>query len=98
MTSARPTTKSTKRTTTGSGLADAFTFFLDDNKRQHSLLVDLCTDELGQSHLFDGWSKSDKVSPSILRQMGDQLEALDNSYPGGLRAYILEAKKLLSGG
>jgi hypothetical protein len=79
------------------GMANALSLFMDDNKKQHGLLVDLCSEELGQSHLFAEWNKSDKVSPSVLRQMGDQLEVLDNAYPGGLREYILNAKKLLEG-
>jgi hypothetical protein len=86
-----------KKDTMPEGLANALTFFMNDNQTQHKLLVDLCSKELGQTHLFEEWNKSDKVSPSVLRQMGDQLEQLDKAYPGGLRDYILKAKKLLEG-
>jgi hypothetical protein len=80
------------------GLANALTFFLDeDSKEQHELLVDLCSKELGQTHLFEEWSDAKHVSPSLIRQMADQLLELDKAYPGGLRAYILNAKKLLKG-
>ena len=69
--------------------------FLSDN--QQKLMLDLCSEELGQSHLFEGWSEAEKVSPSVLRQMGNQLESLNESIPGGLRQYILSAKRLLKG-
>ena len=69
--------------------------FLSDS--QQKLMLDLCSEELGQSHLFEGWSEAEKVSPSVLRQMGNQLESLNESIPGGLRQYILNAKRLLKG-
>ena len=80
------------------GLANALNFFLDeDSQEQHKLLVDLCSQELGQTHLFERWKDARNVSPSLIRQMADQLLQLDKAYPGGLRAYILNAKKLLKG-
>lgn len=79
------------------GLANVQAFFPDEGeKAQRELLLDLCSEELGQSHLFEHSSGTDDIGPSI-RRMGAQLEELDNAYPGGLRAYILNAKKLLKG-
>ena len=78
-----------------SGLKNAISFFL--TAEQQKLMLDLCSEELGQSHLFEAWDEAEKVSPSVLRQMVSQLESLDASYPGGLREYILTAKRLLEG-
>jgi hypothetical protein len=66
-----------------------------------ALLLDLLTsDDLGdQSHLFQEFPKvfqgadiADKI-----RSMAQQLKKLNQGYPGGLRAYILNAKQLLKG-
>jgi hypothetical protein len=79
------------------GIKKAFSSHL--STKQTILMLDLCYSEYGQLHLFEKWdqSKSDKVSPAVLRQMANQIMSLDNSYPGGLRAYIKTAKKLLAG-
>ena len=75
------------------GLAQTLDIF--ENNEIKELLTSLCSNKLGQSHLFDKWGKSDKISPAALRQMGNQLHALDKSYPGGLRSYILKAKTVM---
>lgn len=68
-----------------------------DSPKQHALIKDLCSEELGQSHLFEKWIAAGSVPPSEIRDLASQLESLDKSYPGGLRSYILKAKKLLKG-
>jgi UDP-sugar pyrophosphorylase len=84
---------------------------LRDNPKQVALLKDLCSDELGQQHIFDGYRKavdaagdpdaslSSSSSPSSLnnkvRSLAKQLSKLNSTYPGGLRSYIDKAKKLL---
>lgn len=79
------------------GIKTAFSSHL--SSKQTMLMLDLCSSEYGQLHLFEKWdeSKPDKVSPAVLRQMATQIESLDASYPGGLREYIKTAKKLLAG-
>jgi hypothetical protein len=79
------------------GVKKAFSSHL--SSKQTLLMLDLCSSEYGQLHLFEKWdqSKSDKVSPAVLRQMANQIESLDASYPGGLKKYINTAKKLLAG-
>jgi len=63
---------------------------------QSDLCRILCL-ELGQAHLFENWGKGDKdASPAVKRRMIDQLIALDNAHPTGLKGYINNAKKLLS--
>jgi len=63
---------------------------------QSDLCRILCL-ELGQAHLFENWGKGDKdASPAVKRRMIDQLLALDNAHPTGLKGYINTAKKLLS--
>jgi UDP-sugar pyrophosphorylase len=69
---------------------------LDDiiaDVKQLLLLKDLCSDELGQSHLLDGYRKTASIDG--IRQLANQLTKLNDSYPGGLRGYILTARKLL---
>eukprot|EP00934_Nitzschia_sp_Nitz4_P008011 Nitzschia sp. Nitz4//scaffold165_size50357//3008//5415//NITZ4_007013-RA/size50357-processed-gene-0.1-mRNA-1//1//CDS//3329538108//8001//frame0 len=63
---------------------------------QFELVKDLCSEELGQTHLFEKWLGEDDVPASEIRGFSASLEKLNKSYPGGLRAYILNAKKLLS--
>ena len=70
----------------------ALQLLLKESKQQHDLLNDLCSAELGQSHLLDAWTNNDT---NKLRQLGAQLEKLDAAYPGGLRQYIAKARKLL---
>ena len=60
---------------------------------QRNLLQDLCSEEFGQLHLLDAYSKDGK--DEYLRGMCEQLLKLDGGYPGGLRSYIKKAKKLL---
>jgi UDP-sugar pyrophosphorylase len=60
---------------------------------QEELARKLCSEELGQSHLFETWSDA---SPSVKRQFASQLEELDKAYTdGGLEGYIKNAKQLL---
>jgi hypothetical protein len=84
-------------TSVPAGVTKAFSSHLSSNQKQ--LMVDLCSSEYGQLHLFEKWdqTKADKVSPAMLRQMANQIMSLDESYPGGLREYIKTAKKLLAG-
>ena len=63
----------------------------DNSERE--LLEDLCSEELGQSHLLDGYSNG--VDDDRLRSLCSQLIKLNRGYPGGLRSYILKARKLL---
>ena len=46
----------------------------------------------GQTHLFEGWdlAEEDKVEAFF-----DQLQKLEDVYPGGLVAYVNQAKRLL---
>ncbi|KAL3919700.1 MAG: hypothetical protein SGPRY_005536 [Prymnesium sp.] len=55
-----------------------------------SLLV-----ELGQTHLTDCWPSLPEEHPDKARFYA-QLEQLDASYPGGLTAYVTNARKLLA--
>lgn len=57
------------------------------SSEQADLIEDLCSEELGQSHLF--------TTGANIKELAAQLEKLDGSYPGGLRSYILKAKELL---
>lgn len=84
-------------TSVPAGVQKAFSSHL--SPKQTELMLDLCSIECGQLHLFEKWdqSKPDKVSPAVLRQMANQIESLDESYPGGLREYIKTAQKLLAG-
>jgi len=60
---------------------------------QRELIKKLCTEELGQAHIFKDWAT---LSPAIRREVMEELEALDGSYKnGGLEGYIKTAKKLL---
>jgi UDP-sugar pyrophosphorylase len=57
------------------------------------LVQKLCSEELGQSHLFEAWSDA---TPKMQRQCAEQLEDLDKAYTdGGLAGYIKNAKGLL---
>ena len=69
----------------------------DSNSREYNLVVDLTSNELGQSHLFDKWKTLNDEDLDLLHDFLDQLVQLDEAYPGGLRQYILKAKKLLEG-
>ena len=54
-------------------------------------------EELGQGHLFAQWSKdggSDAKANEA--RFFEQIEALDASYPGGLKAYVANARQLLA--
>ena len=64
----------------------------DDTQR--ALLEDLCSVELGQSHLLDAYCQGD-ADDDKLRGLCSQLLKLNGGYPGGLRSYIEKAKKLL---
>ena len=60
---------------------------------EEQLLVNLLLD-LGQDHVFDGWDHkgvNDDCKHALLAQVG----RLDRGYPGGLRGYISNARKLL---
>ncbi len=63
----------------------------DDAER--ALLEALCSEEFGQSHLLDAFSKDGDSEK--LRGLSQQLLKLDGGYTGGLRSYITKAKKLL---
>jgi hypothetical protein len=68
----------------------------DDTQR--ALLEDLCSEELGQSHLLDAYCAQDggaDADADKLRGLCSQLLKLNGGYPGGLRSYIEKAKKLL---
>jgi UDP-sugar pyrophosphorylase len=62
---------------------------------QKDLIQKLCSEELGQSHLFETWSDA-TCTPEMQRQCAEQLEDLDKAYTdGGLEGYINNAKVLL---
>lgn len=70
------------------------------NDFERELLEDLCSEELGQSHLLDGYGNGDGGNGSgsddgNLRSLCSQLIKLNRGYPGGLRSYILKARILL---
>ena len=50
--------------------------------------------ELGQSHLFEHWPV--EGADADKRRQLDQLRTLDGQYPGGLKAYVANARRLLS--
>lgn len=61
---------------------------------QKTLLQKLNSDELGQSHLFEGWGS---LSSADRKAVAEQIEALDKAYNnGGLAGYIGNARKLLA--
>lgn len=62
---------------------------------QADLCKILCSEELRQSHLFRDWGAGSDASPAVKRLFVEQLEALDNSYPTGLKGYIENARELL---
>lgn len=72
------------------GLERALKVLETTSTKQHSLVLDLTSEEFGQSHMFDKWKNDESI-----KELGDQLEQLDAAYPGGLRQYIVKAKKLL---
>lgn len=60
---------------------------------QKKLVQELCSDKLGQSHLFQAWADA---STDQQRACATQLEDLDKAYAdGGLAGYIENAKVLL---
>jgi UDP-sugar pyrophosphorylase len=63
-------------------------------KKQRALLTSLCSNELGQSHLFQNWTSStaDDVSK---REFVEQLENINDSYPTGIAGYVQNARVLL---
>lgn len=66
--------------------------WLTEHPAGRALVVSLIK-ELDQAHLFSQWaldSDEDKKKEMVL-----QLLQLDQQYPGGLKAYISNAKKLL---
>ena len=48
----------------------------------------------GQSHLYSSWPKAG-VDDDKKTQLLEQIAHLDSNYPGGLKAYIASARKLL---
>jgi hypothetical protein len=82
----------------GKGSEKALKFLQDSSSTQHGFLSDLTSEALGQAHLFDGLDDlGDEEFATRLKELGNQLEELDSAYPGGLRQYILKARKLLEG-
>jgi hypothetical protein len=73
--------------TMGKGLDKALAFFTVNNPRQHQLISDLTSEELGQAHLFDAWDNVEDNTEKLI-EMGKQLDQLNSAYPGGLR-YVL---------
>jgi UDP-sugar pyrophosphorylase len=72
-------------------LKDEYLSNLTDSQKE--LLESLSSDDLGQSHLFEGW---DKLSPEERKGVAEQIEALDKAYNnGGLAGYIRNARTLL---
>ena len=53
-------------------------------------------DELGQGHLFAQWSEGGDSAKANEARFFEQMEALDASYPGGLKAYVANARQLLA--
>ena len=54
-------------------------------------------DELGQGHLFAQWSEAgDSAAKANEARFYEQMAALDASYPGGLKAYVANARQLLA--
>ena len=52
-------------------------------------------EELGQQHLFEGWAPEGNDTAQKLAMLA-QLEALNGQYPGGLAAYVGNARRLLA--
>lgn len=72
-------------------LKDEYVSKLTDAQKE--LLQRLNSDDLGQSHLFEGWGS---LSPDDRVAVARQIEALDKAYNnGGLAGYIKNARKLL---
>eukprot|EP00980_Cylindrotheca_fusiformis_P008654 scaffold1844_cov124-Cylindrotheca_fusiformis.AAC.3 len=80
----------------GKALDKALKILKDSSSTQHELLSDLTSEEMGQTHLLDGFEDlGDDEFAARLKELGSQLEELNSGYPGGLREYITKAKKLL---
>ena len=72
-------------------LSDEYLANLTDSQKE--LLQRLASDDLGQSHLFEGWGS---LSPEDRAGVAEQMESLDKAYNnGGLAGYISNARKLL---
>lgn len=60
---------------------------------QKELLKSLASEDLGQSHLFEGWGS---LSPEERLGVAEQIESLNKAYNnGGLAGYIKNARRLL---
>ena len=65
-----------------------------DNLQASELYGPLCKMLLGagQAHLFEGW---DFEETNNIGQFFAQVQKLNEGYPGGITAYVNQAKKLL---
>ena len=72
------------------GLAALWPALRERDRRMVGRLLDL-----DQGHLFEAWSASD-ATESDKRAMLDRLREVDESYPGGLVAYVENARRLLA--
>jgi len=74
-----------------SALDDSLLSNLTDYQKE--LLKSLASEDLGQSHLFEGWGS---LSPEDRLGVAEQIESLEKAYnSGGLAGYIKNARKLL---
>jgi UDP-sugar pyrophosphorylase len=98
LSSSHPTTMTSTTSSSSSSFPEGLENVVTDGK-QLMLLKDLCTDELGQSHLLDGYREdpTSKTSTEGIQQLCAQLIKLNDGYPGGLSSYIQNAKRLLQG-
>ncbi len=66
---------------------------MTSNESEQELIAELL--DLGQAHLFEGWDEpgtNDEAKAAFL----STLARVNASYPGGIRAYIANAQKLLA--
>ena len=72
---------------------ERFQALLDSLVEEHRHLADLLI-QLDQQHLFEHWSEPDEDEEEK-RLFFMQLSGIESSYPGGLVAYVENARKLL---
>ena len=68
----------------------AYPLFNQKHREFASLLL-----AIGQAHLFEDW-RPPGIDNREKRKLLDDLLAVENSYPGGIRAYVTRSRKLLA--
>uniref|UniRef100_A0A7S3PEE9 UTP-monosaccharide-1-phosphate uridylyltransferase n=1 Tax=Aplanochytrium stocchinoi TaxID=215587 RepID=A0A7S3PEE9_9STRA len=63
---------------------------------RQKLLVEKLVVESDQGHLFAGWTSNGESDKNKKAAMLEQLQKLDQQYPGGISQYVTKAKDLLA--